>query len=193
MIRTYEPRDAECWIALAGDPDVRRFIPPGPPPTQEIFQNAMDRRHAMECERGYAMRAVDVKGTQTFIGQCGLQPVERSGPEIELAYHFYKASWNNGYATEAAVAVLADGFGRVGLERVIALVVPENIGSCRVAEKAGMRFERIANYYNMPGLKKYVAERASWNPMEPPPTRKNFVTAWNAGGGMIKPPVHGGT
>lgn len=167
IIRTYEPRDAERWIGLAGDPDVRRFIPSGPPPTLEIFQSALERRHAMECELGYAMWAVDVKGTDTFIGQCGLQPVERTGPEVELAYHFYKPSWNKGYATEAAIAVLAQGFGRVGLERVIALVVPENVGSCRVAEKAGMRFERSADYYNMPGLRKYVAERVWWSPVEP--------------------------
>jgi RimJ/RimL family protein N-acetyltransferase len=118
----------------------------------------------MEREHGYAMWAVDVKGTGTFVGQCGLQPVERTGPEVEIAYHFDKASWNQGYATEAAIAVLAHGFGPLGLDRVIAIVVAENMRSRRVAEKAGMCFVGTATYYSMPGLKKYVAERDWWNP-----------------------------
>jgi len=59
---------------------------------------------------------------------------------------------------EAATEVLAHGLGSIGLDRVIALVVPENIGSWRVLEKIGMRYEGLADYYEMTGLKKYVAE-----------------------------------
>jgi len=162
VIRTFEPRDAEGWIAMVSDPDVRRFLPPGPVPTIETFQSAIERRHAMERERGFALWAVDVEETGTFVGQCGLQPIERTGPEIELAYHFNKSSSNKGYATEAAIAVLAHAFGPIGLDRIIAVVVPENIGSWRVMEKAGMRFEGVATYYGLTDLKKYIAEREWW-------------------------------
>ena len=164
VVRTFEAGDAEAWLAMVCDPDVRRFLPQGPLPTMDTFGDALERRHAMEREHAYAMWAVDAKETGMFVGQCGLQPVERTGPEIELAYHFNKASWNKGYATEAAVAVLEHGLGPVGLDRVIAVVVPENVGSCRVAEKAGMRFDGIATYYDMPGLRKYVADAAWWSP-----------------------------
>ena len=164
VIRTFEPQDAEPWLAMVTDPAVRRFLPSGPVPTMETFQSAIERRHTMERERGYAMWAVDVKATGAFVGQCGLQPVERTGPEVELAYHFNQASWNKGYATEAAMAVLAHGLGPIGLDRVIAVVVPENIGSWRVLEKVGMRYEGLAAYYEMTGLKKYVAEQGRWRP-----------------------------
>ena len=60
--------------------------------------------------------------------------------------------------------MLAHGFGPIRLGRVIAVMVPENMGSRRVSDEAGMRFERTATYYGMPGLKKYVAEREWWNP-----------------------------
>jgi RimJ/RimL family protein N-acetyltransferase len=162
VIRTFEPRDADPWLALVSDPDVRRFLPPGPVPTLEDLHAAIERRHAMERERGYAMWAVDLKETGMFVGQCGLQPVERTGPEVELAYHFTRASWNKGYATEAAIAVLAYGLGPVGLDRVIAIVMPENVGSWRVMEKAGMRFVGTATYYGIAGLKQYIAEREWW-------------------------------
>lgn len=40
--------------------------------------------------------------------------------------------------------MLSYAFDQVGLERMIALVVPKNVGSWRVAEKAVMRFEGSA-------------------------------------------------
>jgi [ribosomal protein S5]-alanine N-acetyltransferase len=124
----------------------------------------MERRQAQEREHGYAMWAVEAKETGTFIGQYGFYLSEGKEPEVEIGFHYLPATWNHGYGTEAAVAVLAYGFGSVGFDRVIALVVQENVGSWRVAEKAGMRFEGLATYYDMPDLKKYVAERAWWRP-----------------------------
>ena len=72
-----------------------------------------------------------------------------AGSEIDLAYHLARASWNKGYATEAAVAVLGHGLGSVGLERVMAVTLPENVGSWRVMEKAGMRREGILRRWIM--------------------------------------------
>ncbi len=169
VIRPFEGRDANAWIAMLSDPEVRRFLPPGPAPTVEAFERAMGSRHAMEREIGYAMWAVEDRETGTFIGQCGMRPAksmdEAAGPEIDLAYHLARASWNKGYATEAATAVLAYGFGPIGLDSVMAVVLPENIGSWRVMEKLGMRYEGLAEYYGLKGLKKYVAERDWWRPI----------------------------
>jgi RimJ/RimL family protein N-acetyltransferase len=58
------------------------------------------------------MWAIDAKDSGEFVGQCGVQPIERT-PEVELAYHFSRASWNEGYATEAAIAVLAHAWDRL--------------------------------------------------------------------------------
>jgi RimJ/RimL family protein N-acetyltransferase len=117
-------------------------------------------RQVMERELGHAMWAVEDKATGAFVGQCGLRPVdEGAGPEIDLAYHFIRASWGKGYGTEAAVAVLAHGLGPVGLDCIMADVVPQNVGSWRVMEKAGMRYAGLVDYY---GLEKYVAAREWW-------------------------------
>ena len=106
---------------------------------------------------------VEDKTTGAFVGQCGLRPVdEGAGPEIDLAYHYTRASWNKGYATEAAIAVIGHGLGPVSLAAIMAVVVPENIGSWRVMEKAGMRYQGLVDYYGMAGLKKYIAAREWW-------------------------------
>ncbi|HET9838723.1 MAG TPA: GNAT family N-acetyltransferase [Candidatus Angelobacter sp.] len=51
--------------------------------------------------------------------------------------------WGRGYATEAAQACIDYAFSCLGAKRVIALVRPENLSSCRVAEKSGMNCERV--------------------------------------------------
>ena len=134
----------------------------------KTFEGAIESRHAMEREIGYAMWAVDDQSTGTFIGQCGIRPAqsmdEHAGSEIDLAYHFARASWNKGYAAEAATAVLTYGLGSIGLDGIMAVTVPENVGSWRVMEKVGMRYEGQADYYGLKDLKKYVAEREWWSP-----------------------------
>jgi [ribosomal protein S5]-alanine N-acetyltransferase len=163
VIRTFEADDAEPWLAMVTDPEVLRFLPPGPEPTVEDSQRVISERQAMERDLGHAMWAVEEKTTKAFVGQCGLRPVdEGSGPEIDLAYHYSAACWNKGYGTEAAIAVLAHGLGPVGLDAIMAVVVPENVGSWRVMEKAGMLYEGLVDYYGMVGLKKYVAARKWW-------------------------------
>ena len=163
VIRTFEARDAGPWLAMVSDPEVRRFLPPGPAPAMAVFERVVGERQAMERELGHAMWAVEDKATGRFVGQCGLRPVdEGAGREIDLAYHFARVCWNQGYGTEAVVAVLAHGLGPVGLDAIMAVVVPANVGSWRVMEKAGMRYQGLVDYYGMEGLKKYVADRKWW-------------------------------
>jgi [ribosomal protein S5]-alanine N-acetyltransferase len=168
VIRSLEHDDADAWIAMVSDPEVVRFLPSLPTPTMETFERALESRQAMEREVGYAMWAVDDQRTGTFIGQCGIRPARSmdkdAGSEIDLAYHFARAFWNKGYATESASAVLAHGFGSIGLDSIMAVVLPENVGSWRVMEKVGMRYEGLADYYGLKGLKKYVADREWWSP-----------------------------
>jgi ribosomal-protein-alanine N-acetyltransferase len=170
VIRAFEPRDAGAWIAMVNDPEVNRFLPPEPVATMETFQQVLERRHAMEREIGYAMWAADDKATGAFVGQCGIRPLEEgAGPEVELGYHYTRASWGKGYGTEAVIAVLAHGLGPVGLDRIMAVAMPENTGSWRVMEKAGMRYEGLASYYGLEGMKKYAADRQWWRPPRRPP------------------------
>jgi RimJ/RimL family protein N-acetyltransferase len=97
IIRTFERRDAEPYLAMVTDSEVIRYLPPAPPATMATAQAAIESRHAMEAELGYAMWAVEDKTTGAFVGQCGLRAVDEDyGPEIDLAYHYLRTSWNNG-------------------------------------------------------------------------------------------------
>ena len=73
---------------------------------------------------------------------CGLFPVEWTGPDVEVAYHFARDVWSRGYATEAAGAWVGAAFDQLQLDRVVALAYPANRASTRVMEKLGMHFDR---------------------------------------------------
>jgi ribosomal-protein-alanine N-acetyltransferase len=169
IVRSFEPGDAEAWVVLVNDPEVTRFLPPTAPARMETFHERLEDRLAMEHDIGYTMWAVEDKAPRAFVGQCGLRPVDQGqGPEIDLAYHYARATWNKGYGTEAAVAVLSHGLGTLKLDAIMAVAMPENVGSWRIMQKAGMRYEGLVDYYGLNGLKKYVAERDWWISPEPP-------------------------
>jgi RimJ/RimL family protein N-acetyltransferase len=63
-------------------------------------------------------------------------------PGIEIAWGIAPDRWCQGFATEAASAVLHYAAGTLHLRRLISLIHPENVASIRVAEKIGERFLR---------------------------------------------------
>ncbi len=85
-----------------------------------------------------------LKDSGELIGDCGCFVRELQGNiECELGWHVRRDRWGRGYATEAARHCIDFAFFKLGLKRVIALVRPENLSSCRVAEKNGMTCERV--------------------------------------------------
>lgn len=59
----------------------------------------------------------------------------------EIGYCFAQEHWGNGYASEAASALLRFGFRELGLHRIYATCRPGNIGSAAVMRKIGMTYE----------------------------------------------------
>jgi RimJ/RimL family protein N-acetyltransferase len=88
-------------------------------------------------EHGVGYWAVELEGT--FVGVAGIRPVELAGRAVwNVFYRFFPTVWGRGYALEAvreAVAVAES----VAVERpIVALTLPANTASIRVAERAGL-------------------------------------------------------
>jgi ribosomal-protein-alanine N-acetyltransferase len=155
-LRPLVAEDAERLHAVYAAPRVEEWI--GPHELDEV--RAEIAGHAETLRRlGYAMGAVEERASGAFLGDCGLQPFEHTGPEVELGYDLDPACWGQGYATEAARACLDAAFARLGLERVIAVVLPDNRASRCVLEKAGLELEGERRAYGADMLL-YAAERA---------------------------------
>lgn len=82
----------------------------------------------------------------TYLGWCGLKYFPDNG-EVDLGYRFKKIFWGKGYATESSYSCLKYGFETLGLQKIIAKAMPENVGSIKVMQKLGMTFR---GYYHDP-------------------------------------------
>jgi len=92
-------------------------------------------------ERGFGLWAVEVPGRSPFIGYVGLSVPKFAAhfmPAVEIGWRLDRPFWGCGYATEAAFAVLADGFERVRLHEIVSFTSPLNLPSIRVMKRIGM-------------------------------------------------------
>jgi RimJ/RimL family protein N-acetyltransferase len=112
----------------------------------------------MQAEHGFSFWLVRHRATGAAIGHCGLIPLELHGPEIELGYRLGRRWWGRGFATEAAGAALRAGLDVLGLDRILAVTHPQNVGSRRVMEKLGMTYQGMGTYYG--GCVIYALARA---------------------------------
>jgi RimJ/RimL family protein N-acetyltransferase len=121
----------------------------GPPPASLAEEIANVRAHRADyyAARGYGLWGVVRRDDDALIGRCGLLSSTIDGrPEVELSYLLDPAFRGNGFATEAARAVLAFASAVLGLERVVAVIQPANAPSRRVAERLGMTYQGPARY-----------------------------------------------
>lgn len=83
-----------------------------------------------------------------LIGCCGLHP---HGEEYELGFHLRPEYWRQGYATEAAGAVIEYAFREKKVESIFAGHNPQNIASKGVLEKLGFDYTGV-EFYEPTGL-----------------------------------------
>ncbi|MFO7565473.1 MAG: bifunctional GrpB family protein/GNAT family N-acetyltransferase [Enhygromyxa sp.] len=141
VARPFWIRDLPYAHAVFSDPEVMRFSPGGPSPSEEATARRIEHYVAMQAERGFSKWAVWDRSSGAYLGDAGLTVLPETG-EVELGYRLGAAHWGRGLATELARAWLDHAFGPLGLERVIAFADPRNVASVRVMEKIGMRFDR---------------------------------------------------
>ena len=77
------------------------------------------------------------KATGDFIGNIELMDVR--GADAELGVHITAAKQDKGFGTEAVAALVAHGFGQLGLRRIFLRTNPANARAIHVYEKCGFR------------------------------------------------------
>ena len=147
-LRRFRPEDLEALWAIQRDPETMRWYPH---PFERQESEAWIARNLERYDRwGHGHWAVELTTDGRLAGSCGLIAQEVDGvPEIEAGWMFDRALWNFGLATEAGSACRDLAFGTMGRTRLISLVRPENVPSCRVAEKLGMAVEKETMHANL--------------------------------------------
>ena len=94
---------------------------------------------------GFGLYRVEIKTSGVPIGICGLLKRDTLD-DVDVGFAFLPAFWLQGYAFESASAVLAYGKHTLGLRRIVAVTQPNNVGSIKTLEKAGLAFERMVRF-----------------------------------------------
>ncbi len=139
LLHPWAFEDAPALFQILQEPDIFKYFPRTAPPRREWVDKYIAHHFAHWQERGYGHWAVVTKNDGQVAGWTGLEYL----PELdqtEVAYLLSKQVRGRGYATEAARAAIAFGFGTCHLPVIIGLVHPENVASVRVLEKCGLTF-----------------------------------------------------
>jgi [ribosomal protein S5]-alanine N-acetyltransferase len=140
--------DLDALAAIQADPQVMRYFTSGPRTRDEV-RGELERCMALQAHHGFSLWAAIEKADGRLIGRCGLLPQSLQGrDEVEIAYLIDRSRWGLGLGTEAAGAIRDHGFDRLGFDRLVSIIHRDNQASRRVAEKAGLRPERLIQFMN---------------------------------------------
>jgi ribosomal-protein-alanine N-acetyltransferase len=138
--------DAEFMLTLLNEPSWLRFI------GDRGVRSIEDAKHyilsgpvEMYKNLGYGFCVVESRETTYSLGICGL--TKRSYLEdADIGFALLSEYCGNGYAFEAASAVLDYALYELKLTRVLATTRLDNVGSQSLLEKLGLQFQRVITH-----------------------------------------------
>jgi ribosomal-protein-alanine N-acetyltransferase len=139
-LRPLAAADRDAFVAMHGDPDVMATLLG--PLDRRASDALFDRLRSDHASRGWGLLAVEADGLQGFAGLAGLLPVPADvpcSPSVEVAWRLRRAAWGLGIATEAARLAISDGFGRLGVDEIVAYTAAANARSLAVIGRLGFR------------------------------------------------------
>jgi ribosomal-protein-alanine N-acetyltransferase len=121
---------------LKRDPRSKRLIDADGHPTVDEMRERLAAQLEESDRTGLSLLAIERRDVPGFVGYCGLTVGEATLPEPEIAFELYREVHGQGYATEAAGAVL-DAARATGRSRIWASVREWNAPSKHVLARLG--------------------------------------------------------
>lgn len=148
IIREFKDEDLDELAPILADPKVMEYSLSGPL-SRDDAQTYLQQRILDHYENwGYGFWAIISKNTNKIIGFAG--PVQQKVDIeecIEIGYRIASPEWGKGYASEAMEAIRDYTFFHLDLDKIIAIIEPNNVRSVRVAEKAGFKLSRTTIFH----------------------------------------------
>ena len=142
ILRDFVEGDWQAVLAYQSDPLYLRYnhwTERTPEMVQEFVGWFLDQQ--VQQPRIKYQLAILLKSTNQLIGNCGVRMDTANSVTANIGYELSSHHWNQGYATEAAHAIVDFGFSRFSLHRIWADCIADNVGSAHVLEKLGMQLE----------------------------------------------------
>ncbi len=149
ILRTWRDADVDPYTAMCSDPVVMEFFPKLQTRGESAAQ--IERINTKIASDGFGFWALEHAGE--LLGFCGISRVTFDAhftPAVEIGWRLRRDAWGHGFATEAARAAMAFGW-QLGLDQIVAFLVPGNQRSAAVAERIGMHRD-LAGDFDHPGI-----------------------------------------
>ena len=142
-IRWMNDSDAPFVLTLLNDPAFIRYIgDKGVRSLDDARQYVASGPAASYARHGFGLNAVTLTGSGTAIGICGI--LRRDGLDApDLGFAFLPEYRGQGYAFEAATAILSDAQTTHKLSRLLAITHPDNAASIALLGRLGFRFDQL--------------------------------------------------
>lgn len=138
VLRSWATADLSLFVAMNNDERVMRYFPATLSASEtETFYNRIQEEFD---KKGWGLYAVEIKSTGEFIGYVGLHEIGFEAdftPGVEIGWRLAADYHNQGYATEAATAVLQLA-KQSGIMHLYSFTAQINAPSERVMQKIGM-------------------------------------------------------
>jgi RimJ/RimL family protein N-acetyltransferase len=142
-LRPFNRGDVDAVYSYRSRADVSEFLFDEPMSHEECAEAVRARtgQIAFTGEGDKILLAVERKDDSRLIGEVSLIWRSVADQQAEVGYILHPDAHGQGYATEAATALLGFGFREVGLHRIYARCDARNSGSAGVMKRLGMREE----------------------------------------------------
>jgi RimJ/RimL family protein N-acetyltransferase len=154
LARKPTPDDRALYHHHFTQPEIERWLRPSPLPpfNAQVIDELVDGDQVHWQDHGFGPWVLIDKETGAFAGRGGLSWTSVEGTvEVELPWSIEPHLQGRGLATEAAIAACEQA-RELELKQVIALVLPANAPSQRVAEKAGFEQAGEVTHAGLPHL-----------------------------------------
>ena len=142
-LREFVDADAPFILTLLNQPSFLRFIGDKKVRTVDDARRYITTGPIASYQRhGFGLYLVELKDGKVPIGMCGVLKRE-SLPDPDLGFAFLPEYWGQGYAFEAASAVLKEARDTFKLTRILAITNPDNDASIKLLAKLGFQLERV--------------------------------------------------
>ena len=139
ILRPWRTNDEAPYAAMMADPEVGLWLGRTLDAGESRAQIGRFSEHL--AEHGFGFLAIERRDDGVLLGAAGLlalRPDNPLAPGVEIGWRLARHAWGAGYAVEAARAALDDGFGRLGLDEIVAFTAVSNARSRAVIERLGM-------------------------------------------------------
>jgi RimJ/RimL family protein N-acetyltransferase len=150
-LRAFTLEDAPAVQSLAGNPAVAATTLNIPHPYADGMAEEWIASHVPNWETKQCLTLAITSKAHGLVGAISLK-LDMTHRRADMGYWIGVPFWNQGFATEAAAAVLEYGFTELGLHRIYAHHFASNPASGRVMQKLGMKKEGVLRQHIIKGI-----------------------------------------